>query len=258
MLKQIIAARQRSLVKEKEKLPLEQLLTQAANFTGQSLKAALKKEGLSLIAEIKIASPSHGLIRPNTDVATIAKIYEQCGARAISVLTEPTFFQGSFNYLKTVKENSKLPVLAKDFIIDPYQIYRAKYEGADAVLLMAQLLTQKQLNNFTKLAHSLNLEVLAEASNKSELKKVLASQADIIGVNSRNFSSLKLNFSKAVKLLEELNDPRPKVFESSINSAAEVRLLEKKGADGILVGTSLMASKDIAKKIASLLGREEN
>jgi indole-3-glycerol phosphate synthase len=257
MLNTIVSARKRSLTKEKEELPLEELLKLDANFKGQSLKAALKKEGLSLIAEIKKASPSHGLISQVADIAAVAKVYEQSGARAISVLTEPTFFQGSFNYLKIVKENSNLPVLAKDFIIDPYQIYRAKYEGADAVLLMAQLLTQEQMDSFTKLAHSLNLEVLAEASSKAELKKVLASPADIIGINSRNFNNLKINFNKAVKLLEELTDPRPKVFESGINSAAEVKLLEKKGADGMLVGTSLMASKDIAKKIASLLGKEE-
>lgn len=255
MLTEIIAQRKRTLAEEKKKAAVKKL--QPASFKHYSLKAALRQKGISLIAEIKQASPSQGQIRQELEVETVAKIYQESGARAISVLTEPTYFNGSFSHLKIVKAQTKLPVLAKDFVIDAYQIYRAKSEGADAILLMAQVLTKAELDKFVALAHSLEMEVLGEASNEAELQKILATNVDILGINSRDFNTLKIDFPQALKLLETIQDERPVVFESGINSRREVKLLEKKGADGMLVGTSLMASKNIAKKLAVLLGKEE-
>ena len=189
ILDEIVAKTKVRLEENKKKLPPEELQKQALSMaadTGFPFEKALKAQGLSFICEVKKASPSKGLIAPDFPYVAIAEEYEKAGANAISVLTEPYFFQGSDSYLQQISEHVSIPLLRKDFTIDPYMIYEAKVIGASAILLICAILTDEQLKSYYELATSLGLSVLVEAHDEKEVRRAIAIGADIIGVNNRD------------------------------------------------------------------------
>ncbi|MBU0502699.1 MAG: indole-3-glycerol phosphate synthase TrpC [bacterium] len=216
--------------------------------------AAFPKNKLSLIAEVKKASPSAGLICPAFDPVAIAKAYEQAGAAAISVLTDEKFFQGKIDYLKTVKEAVSLPVLRKDFIIDEAQIYEARIAGADAVLLIARILKDAELIKFLCTAHELGMRALVEVHNAAELERVLNTDAKIIGINNRDLDTLEIDLNNTLEIVKKYPQLKSRVLisESGIKSRAEIEALRGVGIAGVLIGETLMKSPDISTKIKEL------
>jgi indole-3-glycerol phosphate synthase len=221
----------------------------------KSFSRALKSDvNISIIAEIKKASPSLGIIREDFNPIEIARLYEAGGAAAISVLTDEKFFQGSLSYLTAVKKSVNLPVLRKDFIIDPYQIYEARYAGADAILLIAALLSKEEIQRFLDLAEELKMDCLVEVHSETELQKVLQTSANIIGINNRNLATFKTDLETTRRLKPMIPAEKIIVSESGIKSRAEIVKLFKMGINAILVGETLMKSDDIPAMLHELLG----
>jgi len=237
----------------KKKLPLARIKKGLAK-SKKSFKKAISGKGIKLIAELKKASPSNGLIKKDFDVKKLAKLYAKY-ADAVSVLTDEKIFKGKKEYLKIASKESKLPVLRKDFIIDEYQIYESRYYGADAILLISELLTEEKLNKFIGIAKSLGMDCLVEAENEDSLKKTLESKAQIIGINNRDLHTLKVDVTKTEKLIRKsLKSKRKKlclVAESGINSFLQVRQLKGK-IDAVLVGSSIMQAKNPETKLREL------
>lgn len=204
------------------------------------LERALETPGISFICEIKRASPSKGLIAPDFPYLEIAKDYENAGADAISVLTEPEYFLGSNAYLTDIKKSVSLPLLRKDFTVDPYQIYEAKAIGASAVLLICALLSTKELKEYIKISDSLGLSSLVEAHNEEEVHSALSAGARIIGVNNRNLKTFQVDFETSLRLRAMVPEEVLFVAESGISTQPQIRALAEAGVHGILVGESLM------------------
>ena len=223
----------------------------------RGLYEALKKpETISLIAEVKKASPSKGIIREDFDPLKIARIYTQNGAAAISVLTDESFFQGHPSYLAKIKEVTSLPLLRKEFIIDPYQIYQSRVLGADAILLIAAILDKKQLTSFQATAASLGMASLIEVHTEAELNLVMEIGAKIIGINNRNLNNFNTDLNTTYVLQAKVPAGTVLVSESGINTRQEVLNLQEAGLDAILVGEALMSSPDIGLKVRNLLGHD--
>lgn len=223
---------------------------------GKDFKAALAAPGLSVIAELKQASPSKGLIAPDFEAIYLAKAceYEAGGAAAISCLTEPKFFLGSDEYLQNVRKAVELPILRKDFTVDEYQIYEAKNLGADAVLLICSLLSVAQLQEYLQQAHELGLSALVETHDASEVQAALAVGAEIIGVNNRNLKDFSVNPLNSLRLREEI--PADKIFvaESGIQQASDTAGLKSAGVQAVLVGEALMRSDKAAQLLKEMRG----
>ncbi len=215
---------------------------------------SLKSNDFSFICEIKKASPSKGVIVEEFPYTDIAQDYEQAGAAAISVLTEPTFFKGNDMFLKDVADIVNIPVLRKDFIIDEYQIYQAKLIGADAILLICAILNETTLNKFLKLAKSLKLSCLVETHNEEEVKKTLNSGANIIGINNRDLKTFKVDVNTSLKLKNLIPDNKILISESGIKNAQDIKILKDAGFNGALIGESMMLSKDKKKFVSELRG----
>ena len=217
---------------------------------------ALPHGKMSLIAEIKKASPSAGVIAQRFEPTFLAKTYEESGAAAISVLTDGKYFQGKLDYLKEAKDPTTIPVLRKDFIIDEAQIYESRIAGADAILLIASVLDDCQLKDYLALARSLKLSCLLEVRDEAEAKRALQTDARIIGINNRDLATFKVDFRTTKNLLARLPELKKRVVvsESGIASAEQVKELHAAGVSAILVGTSLMKSPDVGAKIRELLG----
>lgn len=216
---------------------------------------SVREEGAPrLIAEIKKASPSKGMIRENFQPVEIAKIYEGGGAAALSVLTEEHFFLGKPAYLGEVRSQVHLPLLQKDFILDELQVYEARAWGADAVLLIAALLEAGQARDYFHLAGELGLDVLVEVHTEKELEKSVE-WATLIGINNRDLKTFETDLKTTLRIIKEIPDDRTAVSESGIHSRKEVEQLYEAGVDAILVGESLMASDKIQDKMKELLGR---
>ncbi|MEW6661392.1 MAG: indole-3-glycerol phosphate synthase TrpC [Bacillota bacterium] len=257
ILDSIIANKKREVVQKKKLLPLDELKRQLPLSGHQkvSFKKTLAKGGVSLIAEVKKASPSKGVLRQDFDPLQIAACYEENGASAISVLTDVEFFQGSLNHLKQVKESARLPVLCKDFIIDPYQIYEASLYGADAVLLIAAVLEKEQLTSLHKLACDLELAALVEVHSPLELEVAVNAGAEIIGINNRDLKTFKTDLMTTLELAALVPDQCLLVSESGISTAYHIRQLAEAGVDAVLVGEALVTSPDIGLKVRELVGR---
>lgn len=206
-----------------------------------------------LIAEIKKASPSKGVIRENFNPVEIAQIYEDGGAAALSVLTEEHFFLGDPSTLKAVRSKVSLPLLKKDFIIDAIQIYEGRAWGADAILLIAALLEKSEARDYFDLARELSLDVLVEVHQEKELEKIIE-WAPMIGINNRDLETFETNLDTTFHLLKEVPKGRTIVSESGIGSREDVEALKEAGIDAILVGESLMASEKIEEKMKELIG----
>ena len=221
---------------------------------GKDFQAALAAPGLSVIAELKQASPSKGLIAPDFERIYLGKArqYEEGGAAAISCLTEPKFFLGSDEYLRQVRAAVQLPILRKDFIVDEYQIYEAKCLGADAVLLICSLLSQGQLAEYLCQAYELGLAALVEAHDADEVGSALAAGAAIIGVNNRNLKDFSVNPLNSLRLREQIPAEKLFVAESGIAKASDCAGLKAAGVQAVLVGEALMRSPNPAAMIKEM------
>lgn len=211
-------------------------------------KAAMAKKGLSIIGEVKKASPSRGLIKPDFKPVEIAKEYENA-VDAISVLTEEKFFMGSPDYLKEIHSEVKLPLLRKDFVISPLQIFEAREMGASTILLIAAILNDKRvLKEYINIARGVGFEPLVEAHNEEEIDLALSAEADIIGINNRNLKDFSEDIYTTVRLREFIPKDKIVLSESSIHTTEDIKILKQADIDGILVGESFMKCDDIAKK----------
>lgn len=256
ILDKIVAYKRKKVEEEKQQLPIDLLLKQLKEIEApQDFKKVLKKEkGLSIIAEVKKASPSKGVIREDFYPLEIANLYDENKVEAMSVLTEDKFFQGSPQYLKDIRSSTYLPLLRKDFIIDPYQIHQSKALGADAILLIAAILTQKQLIDFQKLAVKVGLYCLVEVHTQEELEVVLKTEADIIGINNRNLQTFETTLETTKELIKMIPRDKTVISESGIHGRRDMEYLEDLGVNGVLIGEGLMRASSIGEKLRELRG----
>ena len=215
---------------------------------------ALATKEISFICEVKKTSPSKGVIAKDFPYCTIAKDYETAGASAISVLTEPDFFQGSDTYLSEIASLVNIPVLRKDFIIDPYQIYEAKTLGASAILLICAILDTNTLKNYISIAHSLGLSALVEVHDETELLSAIQAGARIIGVNNRDLKTFTVDLSTSLRLRKQIPEHIIFVSESGIKTPEDIALLRENGTNAVLIGETLMRSPNKKKQLAQLRG----
>lgn len=222
----------------------------------RDFKSTLKKEGINIIAEIKKASPSKGVIRKDFDPAKIARIYQENGASAISVLTDKTYFQGDIEFLKLVRKITDIPILRKDFIIHKYQILEAYAYGADTFLLIVKALSKDKLKELLDYGREFGMEALVEIHSKQEADIALEAGAKIIGINNRDLETFKVDINLSKKLSPYLKERGAEVVvaESGISSYQQILELKNYDVDAFLIGESLMKETDIAKKLSQLLG----
>jgi len=218
-----------------------------------SLKTALLKPGLSLIAEIKMKSPSEGIILKNADPVQIAKDYESAGADAISVLTDQKYFGGNIDILASVKDSVSIPVILKDFVINSSQIYQGANAGADAFLLIAEALESARLENFIQIAEKINLEVLVEFHSEQNSKIIKDICPEIVGVNCRDLTTMNTNINYFIKMFPKLPEKSVKVAESGIQKSEDLKFIADIGYDAALVGTSLMKTGNPGKALEKLI-----
>lgn len=260
ILDEIVENKKAELEQRKDYYPLEVIMEKIdREFRNpRSLAPALtKREGASavrIIAEVKRASPSKGIIRQNFMAGEIARLYELNGAAAISVLTEEKYFKGNIEYLSAIRRNSKIPVLRKDFIFDEYQVYESRAAGADAILLIVAILDKEKLKKLMDLSASLGMSTLVEVHNESELETALEAGANIIGVNNRDLKTFKTDINVTVRLIPYVPKDVILVSESGINTVDDIVELMKEGVDAFLIGEALMREEDIAKKLKQLRG----
>jgi len=258
ILDEIIAYKKKELAETKRRMPFQDIKAKALDAERvRGFGTLISGEGdIRLIAEVKKASPSKGVIREDFDPVTIARIYEESGASCISVLTEKKYFLGELEYLGQIRKAVKLPLLRKDFIIDEYQIYEARAAGADAVLLISACLEKQQMEDYLGTAKQLDLDVLVESHTYKELDKSLHAGAMLVGINNRDLTTFMVDQQTTLDLLKDIPDDRTVVSESGINTRDDVVKLQQAGVDAILVGESLMREKDIRKKVKELLGKD--
>ncbi|NBJ16507.1 MAG: indole-3-glycerol phosphate synthase TrpC [Dehalobacter sp. 4CP] len=211
------------------------------------------KAGISIIAEVKKASPSKGVLVPDFDYLQIASMYEQLGAAAISVLTEQDYFLGSPDYLREIRESVKIPLLRKDFMIDPYQIYEAKVLGADAILLIVKILDDQQLKEFLGIAEQIGLDCLVEVHDEAEAARAMAAGASIIGINNRNLETFEVDLNHSRRIAAMIPDHLIKVSESGIHTGEDILTVQAWGFDAVLVGEAFMKAGSLEQKFAELL-----
>jgi indole-3-glycerol phosphate synthase len=257
ILDEIIAKKRQRVDALKKKQPfseIEKAVSSAA--PPRDFFHALKEGGMpAVIAEIKKASPSAGAIRSELDVGALVSSYEKGGAAAVSVITEEDFFDGKLAYLREAKDKSCLPVLCKDFIIEPTQVFAARGAGADALLLIASVLEQDSLVSLLKTARSLGMECLVEVHNEEELIRVLATDARIVGINNRNLMTFEVDLKTTLGLRPLIPSDRLVVSESGIHERADIETLRGARVDAVLVGTSLMRATDPEQKLKELRGK---
>ncbi len=256
-LETIIKKKKETLEHRKKKLSLNLIISKLKNIKldHRNFKQAIKrkKDRLSLIAECKKASPSKGILRANYDVEEIAKIYNSSKfVDAISVLTEENFFLGDIYHIIKAKTNTSLPILRKDFIIDEYQVYESIYYGADAILLIANILEKEQLKSFYKIAKDLGLEVLFEVHTKEDIDKVLELEPEIIGINNRDLLTFKIDIHTTENLIKFIPKDITIISESGILSNKDISYLYKIGVDAVLIGTYFMQQENIQQAIENL------
>lgn len=256
ILEEIAGKTRERIEEEKRRCSPEELRAQAESLkmTGGRFYEALAAPGMSYICEMKKASPSKGLIAPDFPYLEIAKEYEAAGASAISCLTEPFYFQGSDRYLKEITDTVGIPVLRKDFTVDEYMIYQAKALGASAVLLICAILDRIQLRDYRQLAEGLGLDALVEAHDEAEVEMALDMGAKIIGVNNRDLKTFQVDMQNSIRLRSLA--PREVLFvsESGIKGPEEISILREYQVDAVLIGETLMRSKDKKAELERLNG----
>ena len=262
ILEEIAQKTRERIAREKTELPPEELERRVQERMAESdrkenghrFAAALKKPGMSYICEVKKASPSKGLIAPDFPYLAIAREYEAAGASAISCLTEPDYFQGSNRYLKEIAETVDIPVLKKDFTVEPYMIWQAAYYGASAVLLICTILNDEELKDYRELAEELGLDALVEAHDETEVERALKSGARIVGVNNRDLKTFTVNTENSVRLRKLVPPEILFVSESGIKTAEDIALLRENGTDAVLIGETLMRAPDKKQMLRALNG----
>ncbi len=257
ILAEICETTRRDLVLRRERVSIDELKSRAADASPpRDFLAALQQApDIGLIAEVKKASPSAGLIRPNFDPVAIAKTYEANGAACISCLTDEPYFQGRLEYLEAIRREVGLPVMRKDFILDPHQVYEARAAGADCVLLIAECLNDCEMRELYFLASELGMECLVELYEPENLDRVLKLEAPLVGINNRNLKTMVTDLSHSIELSRQVPESTFLVSESGIRSRADVERLMGEGIRGILVGESLMRQDDIAAGVRELTGQ---
>ena len=255
-LQEIVSYKREFVLRAKAELAPEEVKAMALDAPElRNFAAALQGNGVALIAEIKKASPSKGVIREDFDPEAIAEAYATNGASALSVLTDEAYFQGKDAYLKTAREVSGLPVLRKDFTIDSYQIYQARSIGADAILLIVALTDGGQLEDFQGLGTELGMSVLVEVHGLDELQRGLLAGPRLIGINNRDLKTFETTLDTTYALKEHIPDDITTVSESGIEHRQHIEELGEVGIDAVLVGESLMRADDIGAKVRELTGR---
>jgi len=215
-------------------------------------QALMASDRLALIAEVKKASPSAGVIREDFDPIALAKAYEAAGATAISVLTEKNYFQGSLTTLEQIREATSLPILRKDFIVDEYQVVESRLAGADAVLLICGLLDWRRVFSLTRLTRRLGMSYLVEVHNERELDIALIAGADLIGINNRDLETFEVDFNTTSRLMKHIHDEIPVVAESGISKPEDLVQLKKAGCQAVLIGETLVRQPDVGAAIRDL------
>ena len=253
ILQEIVERNRPALAERKHTLPLHELAAIAADAPARPKFAEVfRGPGVHVIAELKKASPSKGLIRENLDVPVLAKQLEDAGAAALSVLTEPFYFRGGLENLRKAAATVSLPLLRKDFIFDPYQIVEAKANGASAVLLIAAMLDADMFRLLLDFAHELGLDVLGEAHTEAELE--LAATADLCGVNARDLKTFSTSLEASAGLIAKLKATgKPVIAESAVRTPDDIRMLREAGASGFLIGETLMRAAEPGAKLKELL-----
>lgn len=255
MLDEIVEKTKERIEQSKEIIPLEDLKKEVEllEITDEfPFKKALMDEEIAIIAEVKKASPSKGLIAEDFDYVAIAKEYEEAGASAISVLTEPYFFKGSNEYLEEIAQNVSIPILRKDFVIDEYMIWEAKLLGASAVLLIVSILDIVTLKKFLDLAHDLGLSAIVETHDGNEIRTAMNVGAEIIGVNNRNLNDFTVDIENSISLRRCVSGDVIFISESGIKTKEDVARLKENNVDAVLIGETLMKSDDKKAMISEL------
>ncbi|MCP4611641.1 MAG: indole-3-glycerol phosphate synthase TrpC [Planctomycetes bacterium] len=264
ILDKIIADKRHEVRSRKEKVCLEELkehvrtMPKCRNFYQAITKA--NRRGINVIAEVKKASPSQGVIREDFEPVTIAQTYKKCGADAISVLTDEKYFQGRLEYINQIRGAVDLPVLRKDFIVDPWQVYEARAAGADAILLIGEALKTGELADMMILAAELTLTVLLEVHHADTLMTVRSMIGfpkkgySVLGINNRNLTTMQVDLNNTSRLAELVDDKNELVAESGVKTRADVEKLKSVGVSAILIGQTLCEHPDIGEKFAELFG----
>lgn len=256
ILDEIVAYKREFLADQMVREPFENMaeLAEASPEPPSFFEGLADGDDIAVITEIKKASPSKGLIRADFDPVAIAETYESNGSSALSVLTDVKFFQGSVDYVTQISNTVKLPILRKDFTIDPYQIYEARAMGAAAVLLIVAILTPDELGEYLALSQQLDLDALVEVHTEEELVVALDAGAEIVGINNRNLNTFEVSLETTFSFIDRMPDEILKVSESGIYTRDDVVQLRDAGADAVLVGESLMREEDIGQKLRELTG----
>jgi len=256
IFEQIFEAKRADVAQLKMAIPIDELKKMVQDSPPcRDFKGALTGRECAVIAEVKFRSPSKGLLRTDLDPVIIAESYERNGAAAISVLTDQAFFGGEKSYLKSIRHAVGLPLLRKDFIIDPWQIYESKTLGADAILLIVAMLGDEQLREYLELAGMLGLAALVEVHDRQELERALAANAEIIGINNRNLKNFITDLNTSLELIASIPGDRVVVTESGIRSRYDIRRMMSAGISAFLIGETLMTAPDIGEKLRELLGK---
>ena len=242
ILDEIVLKTKSKLEEKKQRLPLEELCSKIdfENLKETNFKKSLQNKAEAIIAEIKKASPSAGIISDNFDPVLKSKEYESFGASALSILTEEDYFLGNIQYLKDVKATTSLPILRKDFIVDEYQIYESKLIGADCILLIASILNDEELKNFSEIAERLKLDYIIEVHDEEELQRAQYFSNAIIGVNNRNLKTFDVDINNSVELKKIFEGENVFIAESGIKSKKDIEYLQQHNINVFLIGESLM------------------
>jgi len=255
MLDKIIAQKREEVEQRKKEATITYLQQCIARQKpALDLALALKGDQIRLIAEVKQASPSRGMLSPNFNSIELAQTYAEGGAAAISVLTEANYFMGSIEHIAAIKEVAGLPLLRKDFIFDLYQVYESRAYGADALLLIAAILSKEQLKELVSLSHSLGLRCLVEVHNEGEVERAVRSEAEIIGINNRDLNTFSIDINTTRRLRPLIPQERIVVSESGIKNKTDIEKLGKWGVDAVLVGEALVTAGDVRAKMKELIG----
>ena len=254
MLDDILISKQREVLEAKHKLPIEDLKARVSHHIAErSLREALERsKSLALIAELKRKSPSQGMLRERFDPVSLGQSLEAAGATALSVLTDEYYFEGNIEFMRDVKQFTEIPVLRKDFIIDPYQVYESVFYGADAVLLIVRLLPEELLINCLQAAEALSVDALVEVHSEADLKAALACGSTMIGINHRDLNTMKINTSLSEALVPKIPSGKLIIAESGIQNAEDVQRMKRLGVHGLLIGEALMTAADPAMKAKQL------
>ncbi len=253
-LEALIAATREAVARRRAELPLRELERLVElDRAGRPFAEALARPGTSVIAEYKRRSPSAGAIREDLECADVVRAYERGGAAAVSVLTEERHFGGSLADLRAARSATSLPILRKDFTIDPYQVYEAKISGADAILLVVAALKPQQLQELYALAGELDLDALVEVANEEDLERALEIDADVIGINNRDLSDFTVDVRRTFDLLPSIPAGKTVVSESGISTRSQIEELEQVGVDAVLVGEALMRALDLEQAVRELV-----